>query len=57
MPFYKGSKAHDQDDRIIYGSTKGALFYDPDGNGAAPQTQFAKIGKKLAVTTSDFLVF
>ena len=55
--FYKASKAHDHDGRIIYDGTKGALFYDPDGNGAAAQTQFATIGKKLAVTNSDFLVF
>jgi hypothetical protein len=54
--FYKGSKAHDQDDRIIYDSAKGALYYDADGNGAAAQTQFAIVSKKLALTAADFLV-
>jgi hypothetical protein len=54
--FYKGSKAHEQDDRIIYDSTKGALYYDADGNGAGAQTQFAIVSKKLAMTAADFLV-
>ncbi len=31
--FYKGSAAHDADDRIIYDSKKGILWYDDDGIG------------------------
>ena len=54
--FYKGAKAHDADDRIIYNSTTGALSYDADGNGAGAAIKFAQLSKGLALTSSHFLV-
>lgn len=37
-----GSTAHDEDDRIVYDTGSGALYYDSDGSGTgAPSLQFA----------------
>jgi serralysin len=54
--FYKGVKAHDADDRIIYDGATGALSYDADGNGAGAAIKFAQLAKGLALTSSDFIV-
>jgi Ca2+-binding RTX toxin-like protein len=54
--FWKGTAAHDASDRIIYNSSSGALYYDPDGNltGGAAQVQFATLKTGLLVTYQDF---
>jgi endoglucanase len=54
--FYKGLKAHDADDRILYDSASGALSYDADGTGGIAAVKFAEIAKNLKVTAADFLV-
>jgi Ca2+-binding RTX toxin-like protein len=54
--FFKGARAHDRDDRIVYDSKSGNLLYDPDGTGAAAAIKFAVIGKALSLTAKDFLV-
>jgi serralysin len=54
--FRIGPRAADADDRIVYDRAKGSLFYDPDGTGAAPQVEFARIGKGLALAAADVLV-
>ena len=55
--FWKGSAAHDGNDRIIYDSDAGALYYDRDGTGAAAQVKFAQIGKHPAMTHKEvFLI-
>jgi Ca2+-binding RTX toxin-like protein len=38
------TKAHDVDDRIIYNTTSGALYYDADGSGKGAAVQVALIG-------------
>ncbi|MGO4526542.1 hypothetical protein AB4097_16965 [Microvirga sp. 2MCAF35] len=53
--FYAGSKAHDNDDRIIFDKGKGVLYYDPDGDGAKAQIAIAKLPKK-ALGAGDFFV-
>jgi len=53
--FWIGSKAHAASDRIIYDKKVGALFYDPDGTGAAPQIKFAVLGK-VDLSAAAFLV-
>ncbi|MGO4707035.1 hypothetical protein AB4072_14800 [Microvirga sp. 2MCAF38] len=54
--FYVGTKAHDQDDRIIYDKKKGALYYDADGTGSQAQIQIATLTKDLKMTYKDFFV-
>ena len=55
--FYSGTAAHDSTDRVIYNPATGALFYDPDGTGAAAAIQFAVIGTGLGLSASDFSVY
>jgi len=54
--FRTGAAAADPDDRIIYNGATGALFFDPDGNGAAAQVQFATLAAGLALGATDFAV-
>jgi Ca2+-binding RTX toxin-like protein len=54
--FVIGTAAQDANDRIIYNSNTGALFYDNDGVGGNAQVQFAELSRGLALTNLDFLV-
>ena len=54
--FFKGSAAHDADDRIIYNSATGGLLFDKDGTGAAAAVRFATVSTGLAMTNNDFVV-
>jgi Ca2+-binding RTX toxin-like protein len=55
--FRVGAGATDADDRIIYNSGTGELFYDADGAGAAwTQVKVAQLSGGLSMTDQDFLV-
>jgi serralysin len=57
--FYTAAGAtagHDADDRIVYNSTNGALYYDADGNGSGGAVQIAVIGSHPAMAASDFAI-
>ncbi|WP_210381497.1 cellulase family glycosylhydrolase [Microvirga zambiensis] len=54
--FFKGKSAQDKDDRIIYDTKLGILYYDPDGIGAKAPVKFATLAKNLKMTYHDFFV-
>lgn len=54
--FWKGAAAHDSNDRVIYDSKKGYLYYDVDGTGASKQVVIATLSKNLKMTYHDFYV-
>lgn len=54
--FYKGAAAMEIDDRIIFNSTTGALFYDADGNGRGASIQFASLTNVSGVLSANNFV-
>ncbi len=54
--FWKGTTAHDANDRIIYNPASGILTYDGNGNAAGGAIQFAVLGTNLALTNADFVI-
>jgi len=54
--FYAGAAAHDGDDRVIYDSASGKLYYDPDGSSPKAQVLVAVLsGSPDDVDATDFL--
>jgi serralysin len=53
---WAGSTAHDADDRLIYNTTTGGLFYDPDGIGGVPATRFAVLLNHPTLASTDFVI-
>lgn len=49
-------RAHDADDRIIYHTTTGALFYDTNGNASGGSVQFATLLGAPTINYTDFVV-
>ncbi|MES2443844.1 MAG: Calx-beta domain-containing protein [Pseudomonadota bacterium] len=54
--FVLGTTAQDADDRIVYDSATGNIYYDADGVGGAAAVQFAKVTAGTALTRADFEV-
>lgn len=51
-----GAVALDANDHVIYDSSTGALYYDPDGSGSAAMVQFATLTGAPSLSASDILV-
>ncbi|MEW6496174.1 MAG: M10 family metallopeptidase C-terminal domain-containing protein [Cyanobacteriota bacterium] len=49
-----GSTAIDENDRFIFDSSTGALFFDGDGIGATAQVQLATLSVGLSLSSTDF---
>ena len=55
--FWKGTKAHDASDRVIYNPKSGALYYDADGSGNKAAVKIAVLSAKLkGFSYKDFLI-
>jgi Ca2+-binding RTX toxin-like protein len=54
--FVAGSAAADADDRIVYNSATGQIFFDADGSGGGAQVLFATVNAGTVLTASDFMV-
>ncbi|WP_425475919.1 calcium-binding protein [Mesorhizobium yinganensis] len=48
--------ARDTDDRIVYNSNTGSLFYDADGLGGAAAIKIASLSTGPSLTAADFVV-
>jgi Ca2+-binding RTX toxin-like protein len=55
--FVNGTSAGDANDRIIYNSATGNIFYDADGNGAGAQIRFAIVADGTSLTSADFSAY
>jgi len=54
--FALGTAAQDADDRILYDSASGNLYFDADGNGAGDAILFATLQSHPTIVASDIVV-
>jgi VCBS repeat-containing protein len=54
--FFAGSAAHDADDRILYDSATGNIYFDADGVGGVAAILFARVEPNSSLTAGDFTV-
>jgi Ca2+-binding RTX toxin-like protein len=54
--FVYGPQALDPEDRVIYDSASGRIYFDPDGTGYKPQILLAKVKSGLGLTDDNFLL-
>jgi serralysin len=54
--FHIGAAAEDAEDRIIYNSDTGALYFDANGSAGGGLIKFAQLDAGLGLTNNDFIV-
>ena len=54
--FFIGIRAADSDDRVVYNSTSGKLYFDHDGKGGDKQVLFAQLAAELNLLDTDFQI-
>ncbi|HEY8380597.1 MAG TPA: heparin lyase I family protein [Microvirga sp.] len=54
--FVNGRGARDAEDRVIYNSSSGKLFFDADGTGATKAVLVAQLSPGLGMSAADFMV-
>lgn len=54
--FHLGKTAADHNDRLIYQKRTGALWFDPDGIGAASPMQLAQLSRGTGLSHADILI-
>jgi serralysin len=52
-----GRSAQDADDRILYDSATGNIFYDADGVGGVAAVLFARVDPGTILTAADFSAY
>ncbi len=50
------ASAHDGDDRLVYNTATGALYYDADGIGGAAAVQIARFSSLPGLSATDFFI-
>jgi Ca2+-binding RTX toxin-like protein len=55
--FVTGTAAADADDRVVYDTATGRIWYDGDGSGAGAAVLFAQVSAGTALTSLDFQVY
>lgn len=55
--FRNGTAALDANDRILFDSTSGNIFYDSDGSGAGAAVLFARVAVGSTLTSLDFSAY
>jgi len=48
--------AHDANDRVLYNTSTGQLYYDADGNGGGAAQLFATLTNSPAIVATDIAV-
>ncbi|MDW6025287.1 calcium-binding protein [Mesorhizobium sp. BAC0120] len=48
--------AHDANDRIMYETDTGKLYYDADGSGPTPAVHFADLTNRAWISAADFVI-
>ena len=47
----------DSDDRILADQENGLIYYDADGDGAAPAILFAKVTPGITIAAANFATY
>lgn len=55
--FILGAAAQDANDRLIYNSSNGRLYFDPDGSGSATQVHIATLTGSPILASDDIFIF